>query len=78
LFDHSLVLAEGVPAETFIDNVAHLAFDNWDEHEASGTEAPIAEMALPRAKSHRQVPAATRRRLAERAALLLGAETAAA
>jgi Hint domain-containing protein len=78
LADHALVLAEGVPAETFIDNVARLAFDNWDEHEAAGSEAPIAEMALPRAKSARQVPAATRRRLADRAALLLGQQTAAA
>ena len=75
----ALVLAEGVPAETFIDNVARLAFDNWAEHEAAGAPAPpIAEMALPRAKSARQVPQATRRRLAERAALLLGGETAAA
>ena len=78
LHDHALVLAEGVPAETFIDNVARLAFDNWAEHEAAGSEAPIAEMALPRAKSARQLPRATRRRLAERAALLLGRETAAA
>jgi hypothetical protein len=78
LADHALVLAEGVPAETFIDNVARLAFDNWDEHEAAGSEAPIAEMELPRAKSARQVPAATRRRLADRAALLLGGQTTAA
>jgi hypothetical protein len=36
-------------------------------------------MALPRAKSARQLPAATRERLAARAALLLGgAQTAAA
>ncbi len=77
LADHALVLAEGVPAETFVDNVARLAFDNWAEHEAAGTEAPIAEMALPRAKSARQVPAATRRRLAERAALLLPGKQAA-
>ena len=80
LADHSLVLAEGVPAETFIDNVARLAFDNWAEHEAAaaGVPAPVAEMALPRAKAARQVPQATRRRLAERAALLLSAEAAAA
>jgi Hint domain/RTX calcium-binding nonapeptide repeat (4 copies) len=78
LHDHSLVLAEGVPAETFIDNVARLAFDNWAEHEAAGSEAPIAEMALPRAKSARQVPTATRRRLADRAAALLRKEAAAA
>jgi len=78
LADHALVLAEGVPAETFIDNVARLAFDNWDEHEAAGSEAPIVEMALPRAKSARQVPVAIRKRLEERAALLLGEQTAAA
>jgi len=78
LADHALVLAEGVAAETFIDNVARLAFDNWDEHEAAGSEEPIAEMDLPRAKARRQVPVATRRRLAERTALLLGEETAAA
>ena len=78
LADHALVLAEGVAAETFIDNVARLAFDNWDEHEAAADPAPMAEMAHPRAKSARQVPLATRRRLAERAAALLGQETAAA
>ena len=80
LADHALVLAEGVPAETFIDNVARLAFDNWDEHKAAaaGSEAPILEMALPRAKARRQVPVAIRRRLEERTALLLGKEHAAA
>ena len=78
LADHSLVLAEGVPAETFIDNVDRMAFDNWAEHEAAAEPAPAAELAYPRAKSARQVPVATRRRLAERAALLAGAETAAA
>ena len=30
--DHSLILAENAPAETFVDNVDRLAFDNWDEH----------------------------------------------
>jgi hypothetical protein len=32
--DHSLILAENVPAETFVDNADRLAFDNWDEHQA--------------------------------------------
>ena len=76
LADHALVLAEGVPAESFIDNVARLAFDNWAEHEAAAAPAPIAEMELPRAKAHRQVPSATRARLAERAAVLAGAAAA--
>ena len=79
LADHSLILAEGVPAETFVDNVDRLAFDNWDEHEAlHGTDAPIPEMGLPRAKSRRQVPAAVHQRLAARAEALLGAVVAAA
>src|SRR5262249_34963155 len=33
LDDHSLILAENTPAETFVDNVDRLAFDNWDEYE---------------------------------------------
>jgi hypothetical protein len=73
LDDHALILAENTPAETFIDNVDRLAFDNWAEHEAlyAGT-APLAEMSYPRAKAHRQVPQATRRRLAARASELIG------
>ena len=69
LADHALVLAEGVPAETFVDNIERLGFDNWAEHEALyGAAAPIAELDLPRAKSARQVPMATRARLAAIAA----------
>lgn len=68
LADHALILAEGVPAETFIDNVDRLAFDNWAEHEALGDVAPLVEMNRPRAKSARQVPHQIRRRLAARAA----------
>ncbi|MCB4771492.1 Hint domain-containing protein [Ancylobacter sp. Lp-2] len=64
LADHSLILAEGVPAETFVDNVTRRRFDNWQE----APEAPIAELDLPRVKSARQLPAALRARLAERLA----------
>jgi hypothetical protein len=57
LADHALILAEGVAAETFVDNVDRLGFDNWAEHEALyGNEPCIAEMPYPRALSHRQVP----------------------
>lgn len=65
--DHALILAENTPAETFIDNVDRLAFDNWDEHKAILGETTIAEMAYPRAKAARQVPSSTRVRLAARA-----------
>jgi Hint domain len=73
LADHSLILAEGVPAETFVDNVDRLAFDNWTEHEALYGDLPaIPELSLPRAKAARQVPMAVRARLAERANLVVG------
>ena len=44
-------------AESFIDNVDRLAFDNWAEHHAihPGGKA-IAEMPYPRAKARRQLP----------------------
>jgi hypothetical protein len=78
LADHRLILAENTPAETFVDNVDRLAFDNWDEHEALYGHLPsIAEMDRPRAKSHRQVPPAIRAQLSTRAALLQSTAVAA-
>jgi len=75
LEDHSLIFAENVPAETFVDNVDRLAFDNWAEHEAIYPEGrQISEMPYPRAKAFRQVPKAIRARLAERAEHLGRAE----
>jgi Hint domain len=73
LDDHSLILAENTPTETFVDNVDRLGFDNWTEYEALHPDGkPIIEMPYPRAKAHRQVPRAIRERLAERAAILMG------
>ena len=55
LDDHSLILAENTPAETFVDNVDRLGFDNWAEHQALYPEGKsISELPYPRAKSHRQ------------------------
>ena len=68
LDDHSLILAENTPAETFVDNVDRLRFDNWAEHEALYPEGKsINELPYPRAKAHRQVPVNIRVMLAERA-----------
>ena len=62
--DHSLILAQDVPAETFIDNVDRMRFDNWDEHQALYPQGKvIVEMSYPRAQSARQVPLAIRQRL---------------
>lgn len=67
LSEHALILAEGAAAETFVDNVERESFDNWEEHERLyGQLAPLVEMSLPRARSHRQVPVAVRRKLADR------------
>jgi hypothetical protein len=73
LADHALVLAEGVPAETFVDNVTRMGFDNWAEHEALyGNEPSIVEMPYPRVQSHRQLPPAVRDRMDARARALRG------
>ncbi len=76
--DHSLILAENTPAETFVDNVDRLNFDNWGEHEALVGATAIAEMEYPRAKSARQLPQAIRQRLAGRAAATQALASAAA
>ncbi len=74
---HDLILAEGVAAETFVDNVSRMAFDNWQEFlDICDGEPPTGEMAYPRAKSQRQLPPLVRARLATRAAQLQ-AQTAA-
>jgi len=77
--DHALILAEGTPAETFVDNVSRRTFDNYAEYEALyGEETAVPELDQPRAMSQRQVPRATRERLAAVAAALgYGAEIAA-
>jgi hypothetical protein len=68
LDDHSLILVENTPAETFIDNIDRMGFDNWAEHEALYPDGkPIEEMPHPRAKGRRQVPMHIRAALDERA-----------
>ena len=71
LDDHSLILAENTPAETFVDNVDRMGFDNWAEYEALYPDGKsITELPYPRAKAHRQVPVSTRVKLTERARLI--------
>jgi hypothetical protein len=65
LDQHSLVLAEGVPAETFVDNVTRRRFDSYGEYEAlyGNVATLVREMDLPRIKAARQLPAELRRRI---------------
>jgi len=76
---HEIILADGVPVETFIDTVSRRRFDNYEEYVALyGPAAPsIAEIELPRVKSARQLPRAVRDRLRHQA-LSLGIREGAA
>ncbi|WP_238364695.1 Hint domain-containing protein [Mesobacterium pallidum] len=67
---HEIILANGAASETFIDNVARSAFDNYAEFVAlyGDDPAPMVELPLPRAHVARQVPPALRARLAPVAA----------
>lgn len=64
---HDVLMAEGVPAESFVDGVENMGFENLAERPAGGA---MQEMDLPRAKSARQVPTAVRARIAARVAVL--------
>ena len=65
---HTLLLAEGAPAESFLEGVEDMGFANWDERTAPGGE----EMPYPRAKSPRQLPRTLRDALTARAVALFG------
>jgi len=61
---HDVILAEGVPAETYIDYIGRQAFDNYDEYVALyGASCRIVESTAPRITAARQLPAALRARL---------------
>jgi hypothetical protein len=54
---HEIILANGAPAETFIDNVSRRVFDNYAEFETLYGDVPeMEELPYPRAMSARQVP----------------------
>jgi len=62
--NHEIVLANGAPAETFIDNVSRRVFDNFAEFDALYGDVPeMQELPYPRAMSARQVPGRIQRAL---------------
>jgi hypothetical protein len=62
--EHEIILANGAPAETFIDNVSRRVFDNFAEFETLYGDVPeMEELSYPRAMSARQVPARIAARL---------------
>ena len=62
--DHDVILANGAPAETFVDAVTRSHFDNYQEYlDLYGAERIIREMPLPRIASARLVPQSIKHRL---------------
>jgi len=73
--NHEIIFAEGVPCETFIDNVSREQFDNYAEYQALYPYTQMMrELPLPRVKFRRQIPSAIWRRLMERADLITAAQ----
>ena len=61
---HEILLANGAPAETFVDNVSRRAFDNFAEFEALHGDTPeMKELSYPRAANARHLPARIKNRL---------------
>ena len=65
---HELILAEGVPVETFLGQVGRHRFDSQTEAGAPADWPVIAEMSHPRIKAARQLPQSLRARLGRPAA----------
>ena len=62
--NHELIYANGVPAETFIDNVSRRQFDNYAEFEALYPSTPLmTELEIPRVLFRRQLAMQTLHRL---------------
>lgn len=66
---HDVLLAEGTPAESFIDVASREKFDNYQEYlELYGVEGLISQMSLPRVSSQRLLPETLKARLGIRGA----------
>jgi hypothetical protein len=62
---HVVLVANGLPAESFVDNVPRSSFDNYDEYVSlfGETAREMDELPMPRAMSARQVPERVKVRL---------------
>lgn len=64
LDQHSVLLANGAPSESYVDYTARQTYDNYADYiELHGADRLIPEMALPRLSARRLVPPALRARL---------------
>lgn len=66
---HAIIEAEGLPAESFVDNVSRRSWDNYDDYIALyHGETPMLELLHPRIKFTRQIPSFIRIQLEPRIA----------
>ena len=61
---HEIILAEGTPAETFMDNVSRTCFNNYSEYESLYPEEhEMMDLDIPRVSHKRQLPNAVKAKL---------------
>jgi len=71
--NHEIILAEGAPAETFMDNVSRACFNNYSEYEALYPDAKeMIELDIPRVSHQRQLPNTIKHKLEALAEVLIG------
>ena len=70
---HEIILAEGTPAETFMDNVSRTCFNNYSEYESLYPQATeMIELDIPRVSHQRQLPNAVKAKLEAISEVLMG------
>jgi hypothetical protein len=70
---HEIILAEGAPTETFMENVSRACFNNYSQYQALYPNAKeMIELDIPRVSHQRQLPNAVKVKLAEIAIVLMG------
>jgi len=71
--NHEIILAEGAPAETFMDNVSRACFNNHSQYQVLYPNAKeMTELDIPRISHQRQLPNAVKKQLEQIAQELLG------
>jgi Hint domain len=72
---HEIILAEGAPTETFVDNISRECFNNYSEyHDLYPDAHEMVELDIPRISHQRQLPNAIKNKLEVVASSLLGNE----
>ena len=69
---HEIILAEGPPAETFMDNVSRTCFNNYSEYASLYPQATeMIELEIPRVSHQRQLPNVVKNKLEAIAEVLM-------